>query len=222
MNGRSLRILGLDAALGSGSVALLDGDTVLAEANEAADQGQSETLAPMIARVLHAAGMTAPALDAVSVTIGPGSFTGLRASLALAHGLAAAAGVLLIGVTVAEALAQPLRLGRRALWVAIDNRRGRVFLDRGAGAEAVSLAALPRPEQPVALAGDAAVLVAATLAAAGFDVMLTDVRRPHARYVAAAGVARLAGGLPERAVLPLYVDPPEARMPAGGLRPRPA
>jgi hypothetical protein len=51
--------------------------------------------------------------------------------------------------------------------------------------------------------------------------MLTDARLPAARHVAMAAVRRLAGELAPLAPQPLYVDPPEARLPAGGLRPGP-
>jgi tRNA threonylcarbamoyladenosine biosynthesis protein TsaB len=50
---------------------------------------------------------------------------------------------------------------------------------------------------------------------------LTDARLPMARHIAVVGERRLAGELPPRPALPLYVDPPEARLPAAGLRPAP-
>jgi hypothetical protein len=105
--------------------------------------------------------------------------------------------------------------------VAIDSRRGRVFLERGASVVAVALDALPTPEAKVALAGDAAAVVAAWLAAREADVMLTDARLPATRHIAVAAERRFRGELPAMAALPLYVDPPEARLPAGGLRPPP-
>ena len=52
-----------------------------------------------------------------------------------------------------------------------------------------------------------------------FDVMLTAARLPSAWAVAAAGAERFAGRLPPRDAQPLYVDPPEAKLPTGGLRP---
>ena len=215
-------ILGLDAALAQCSAAVLADGAVLAEAVEEGGRGYATAL-PLLARgVLRAAGLRAEALDGVAVTIGPGSFTGLRAALALGHGIALGAGRPALGVTVAEALAEAVPwCDGRALWVAIDSRRGRVFLDRSGGVEAVELDALPRPEGRVALAGDAAASVAARLVADGHDAMATGVCLPLARHVAAVGARRLAGLLAPLAAQPLYVEAPQARLPAGGLRPAP-
>lgn len=216
-----MRILALDAALARCSVALVEDGVVLASRAAASGRGQSAVLAPMAAEVM-AALPKGGRLDAVAVTVGPGSFTGLRTAIALAHGLGAQ-GCPVLGVTVAEALAQAVGpLPGRVLWTAIDSRRGRVFLDIGGVVRPVELTALPRPEGPIAIAGDAAVIVAATLAAQGFDVRLTDQRLPDAACVAAVGALRLAGALAPLEAQPLYVDPPEAKLPAGGLRPPPS
>jgi tRNA threonylcarbamoyladenosine biosynthesis protein TsaB len=215
-----MRILALDAALARCSVALvIDGQTVAGRMAESS-RGQQSILAPMAAEVLR----FLPAderLDAVAVTVGPGSFTGLRSAIALAHGLGA--GICpVIGVTVAEALAHDVgALRGRALWVAIDSRRGRVFLDRGGEISPFLLSALPVPEGAVAIAGDASAMVAAQLAARGYDVRLTGARLPWAASVAAVGARRLRGEIAPRAAMPLYVDAAEAKLPAGGLRPHP-
>jgi tRNA threonylcarbamoyladenosine biosynthesis protein TsaB len=217
-----MRILALDAALARCSAAVLADDAVLAHEAAPGGRGQPAALAPMAARVLAQAWIGAAAVDAVAVTVGPGSFAGLRAAIALAHGIALAAGCPVIGVRVGEALAEALVLPPgRALWVAIDSRRGRVFLDRDGAIAPFALAGLPRPDGPVAIAGDAAAEVAARLAARGADVMLTDLRLPDAIAVARVGARRLAGALPPLAAQPLYIDPPEAKLPAGGLRPAP-
>jgi len=215
-------ILGLDAALARASVALLRGEDVLAARVFAGDRGQANKLAQAVADVLAEAGLAAAALDGIAVTVGPGSFTGLRAALALAHGLAAANDTPLLGVTVAEALAATLVPDGRTVWCAIDSRRGRIFLDTGTGAHAQALATLPPAPRRVAVTGDAAPDVAARLAARGDDVRLTDARLPHAAAVARVGAQRLAGLLPPLAAQPLYVDAPEAKLPAAGLRPAPA
>lgn len=220
-----MRILALDAALARCSAAVVVEDAVLASQRAAADtpgRSQSALLPGMAEAVLVASGLTADDLDAVAVTVGPGSFTGIRAGLALAHGIALAADIPVIPVTIGEALAEALpRLGGRVLWSAIDSRRGRVFLERDGDIEAYRLDDLPGPGRAVAIAGDGAVAVAAYLAARGADVMLSDARQPQIRHVALAAAKRWRGELRSRAPLPVYVDPPEAKQPAGGLRPAP-
>ena len=255
-----MRILTLDAALGACSAAVVEDGVLGAHAMRAAAQGQAGALAAMAASVLDRAraahvesptesrtgspaGAGEPAaapcagLDAVAVTVGPGSFTGIRAALALAHGIALAAEIPVIGVSVGEALAAALTVPDGwTLWSAIDSRRGRVFLEcAGGGAPASSpgatapeggvigaaLDALPPLGPKVALAGDAAVMVAAYLAARGTEVMLTDARRPSPLGIALAAAARRAGRLPPREALPLYVDPPAVKLPATPPRPPP-
>jgi len=201
-----MRILALDAALGACSAGMVADGSLLASLT--ADG--SDRLPALVRDVLAEAG---PAFDAVAVTIGPGSFTGIRAALALAHGIALARNLEPLGITVREALAA---LSARPLWAAIDTRRGRVFLDRGGPIETLRLDALPTPDGPIAIAGDAAASVAARLAARGADVQLLPARRPNP-----LGIALAATHVPPRPAQPLYVDPPEARPgPAG--RPAPA
>ena len=140
--------------------------------------------------------------DAIAVTTGPGSFTGIRAALALGHGLALAFGRPVWGITVGQAM--QVAMPGRALWVATDTRRGRVYLEQfGPDRPGVSvmLDDLPVPGGPVAVAGDAAIAVAARLLARDLDVLLLPQRRPQP-----AGIARACG-----VALPLYSDPPAAR-----------
>jgi tRNA threonylcarbamoyl adenosine modification protein YeaZ len=191
---------------------------MLAHEQLQAEQGLADHMAPMVARLL---GTSMPGL--VAVMVGPGSFTGLRAAIALALGVGLAAGCEVVGVSASEAFAETKGMwDDRLLWTAIDSRRGRVFLDQGEGFAAFALDDLPRTRARIAVVGDAANLVAATLAARGTDVMLTGARLPSAYQVALAGAKRARGDLPPRPAVPLYVDPPEARLPAGGLRPEPA
>ena len=164
-------------------------------------------LPAMAQAVLSQAGIAPDQLAMVAVTIGPGSFTGIRAALSLAHGIAIAAKLPLVGVTVGEALAVPDH--GREQWVAVDTRH--VFLDRGNGVTTVSLDALPNPPGPVSLAGDAAIAVVSRLAARGADVLLLPGRMPTPAGVTMAARRRVEAGLEPRPVQPLYVDPPEAR-----------
>jgi len=218
-----MRLLTLDAALARCSAGVVVDEALRAARQAEPRQGQAALLTVFVQEVLGEAGLAVTGLDAIAVTIGPGSFTGIRAALALAHGLALGAGIPVIGVTVGEALAQSLpHLGGRQLWVAIDSRRGRIFLDRAGAIVSCALEDLPQPGLPVAVAGDAAPAIAARLAARGGDVMLTNARLPPPRHIALAAIARHTGRLAAREAQPLYVDPPEARLPAGGLRPAPA
>lgn len=210
------RILAIDATLGGASVAILAGDAVLADRALAPGHGQAGALAPLVAATLAAAGLSPSSLTSIAVSIGPGSFTGLRASIALAQGLAAGARIPLAGIPVAAAFAEGLDLPGHALWVAIDSRRNRVFLDRAGSLATFALAELPRPETPVAIAGDAAALVACWLAARDANVLLTS-----RRAISAIDVARAARRGIAQPAQPIYVDPPEAKLPAGGLRPPP-
>ncbi len=208
-----MRILTIDAACARCSVGLVDGADVVGERATEGLRGHAEL--PAMVQALGVSG-----LDLIAVTTGPGSFTGLRAAVALAHGLALGAGVPVIGLTVAEALAEALpQLGDRALWVAIDSRRGQVFLHRDGKIATVAVAQIAPPLGKVAVAGDAARVVAAHLAARGHNVMLTDARIPSVRHIAAVARARAVCARPPIPVLPLYVDPPEAHLPA--LRPAP-
>ena len=212
-----MRILALDASLLRCSVAVVEDGRVLAHRRGETGRGQHHLLPVMAQQAIEEAG----GFDAVAVSIGPGSFTGLRASLALAHGLAAGEKPL-IGVTVAEALAELAGdVGGRPIWTAIDSRRGRIFLDRDRRIGAVEIVDVMPPSFPIAICGDAAAELAASLLARGGNVMLTSARQPDAVAVAAVGARRLAGALPPLDAQPLYIDPPEAKLPAGGLRPPP-
>jgi tRNA threonylcarbamoyl adenosine modification protein YeaZ len=217
-----MRVLALDAALARCAAAIVVDEQTLAARHEVALRGHAALLPVMADDVLNEAKLRATELHLVAVTVGPGSFTGIRAGLALAHGIALAAGIPVIGVTVGEALSASLpQLGDRDLWSAFDSRRGHVFLERAGQVVSVALDSLPLPEGKVALAGDAAVAVASHLAARDVDVMLTDARLPLIRHVAVIGERRSAGMLPPLPALPLYVDPPQAKLPVGGLRPPP-
>jgi tRNA threonylcarbamoyladenosine biosynthesis protein TsaB len=212
-----VRILALDSALARASAAVIEDGRVLG----AATGEGGGVLALLAAQALAAAGLVGRDLGAVAATVGPGSFTGIRTGLALAAGIGLAAGIPLVGVSVGEAIAAMLPdVPPCRLWVAIDSRRGRIFLEREGQVTSWAIVALPRPAGPMVLAGDAAEVVEASLVALGVEVRLAAIRVGDAVGVGRAAARRLAGLLPPRAAAPLYVDPPAALLPEG-TRPPP-
>lgn len=206
-----MSILALDAAGSRAGIALLDeAGGVTRRWFTPTRPGLIETLPPLLAR----SAADASGLNLVAVTIGPGSFTGLRTAIALAQGFAAARNLPLCGVPVAEAYAAAFAENlSRPLWVVLRARKGRLYLLREGNALACADAELPRALAPVALAGDAANEAAARLAAAGTDVLLTNARALDPVWVGLAALARRRHKLDFPPAQPLYVDPPEARLP---------
>jgi tRNA threonylcarbamoyladenosine biosynthesis protein TsaB len=217
-----MRILAIASASEGCAVALVGDATVLAEGGLAGRDGLADRIPGLIAEVLGRGG----AAEAVGVVVGPGGFTALRAGIAAAAGVALARGIPIVGVSVAEALAealaesQPLP-GHRPLWIATQARRGHVVLEAGGAPQTMMLEAVPSPPAPIALAGDAANAVAALLAARGCNIMLTSARRALPRHVAAVAARRLGGDLPPLAAVPLYAEPPRISVPSAAPRPPP-
>ena len=170
-------------------------------------RGATSALPGLVAAVLA----EAPGFDAVAVTVGPGSFTGIRAALALAHGLGLGEGAPVVGVTSVEAFTGAVAAGHRPIWVAIDTKRGRLFLGRDGRIEVVDPDAVKLPDGPIIVAGDAADILVARLLMLGADAVRSGVQAIEAFHVGVAGARRLAGGLPPLLAQPLYVEPPAAR-----------
>lgn len=218
--GWGMRLLILDGSLARCSAALLRGGALVAETIAEGARSQPTALPPLAEAMLAEAG---GAVEALAVVVGPGGFTGLRAAIALAEGMALGLGVPLIGVTTGEALAAALPEALRdshAVWTAVDTRRGRLVLERIAPgawvagpAEAMAESGLPRPEGPVAAAGDAAPALAARLLARGSHAVLTGSRLPRAGAAGEVAWRRLTGALPPRDASPLYVEAPAVRAP---------
>ena len=103
-------ILAIDTALEACAVAILDteANSLRAHESQAMARGHAEALMPMIDRVMKAAELPFAALDRIAVTVGPGSFTGLRVGISAARGLGLAAERTVVGVTTLSAYAAPL------------------------------------------------------------------------------------------------------------------
>src|SRR4029450_12398160 len=96
---------GLDTATWTAAVGLARADCALAEDVERASRAHIASLPHLVERVLARAGLGIRDVEALAVSIGPGSFTGLRIGLGLAKGLAFAGGLPLAAVPTLDALA---------------------------------------------------------------------------------------------------------------------
>lgn len=99
------RILMIETSTECCSVALSEGGRILASRIDETPRMQSSMLAPYIVEVLEEAGLRAADLDAVAVSEGPGSYTGLRVGVSTAKGICFGAGLPLIGVDTLQLLA---------------------------------------------------------------------------------------------------------------------
>lgn len=99
-----MSLLAIDTATQIMSIALHDGDRLLAECTQLAGRRHNSLLAPLIAQTLRQIGIEAEDLSALAVAAGPGSYTGVRIGVAVAKGLAAARDLPLVPVTTLETL----------------------------------------------------------------------------------------------------------------------
>ena len=205
--------LALDTCLGACSVAVVDGERVLASMSEPMTRGHQERLAPMARDAMTAAGLAFSKLDRIGVTVGPGSFTGLRVGLAFAKGLALALDRPCIGVGSLEALA--MSVGEAGACAAvIDAGRGNVYLQQFHGGRAVS-----GPDVMVLEIAAARLVEAHNLGEAalvGPTASLLTAMSGTARQIVVASpdpamVAALAARAPVTPPRPLYLRPPDAK-----------
>jgi tRNA threonylcarbamoyladenosine biosynthesis protein TsaB len=215
-----MRILAIDTALAACAACVMDSGAAepLSFETIVMERGHAEALLPLVDRVVSKADGSFSSLDRVAVTVGPGSYTGLRVGIAAARAIGLAAHVPVVGVTTLSALLAALVAdgNRRVLAAAIDARHGQVYFQSIApGGRSIVAPTLLRAREaarllgsgPVSLVGSGAAAVAAE--AAGIDIVLHDGKPfPDVLWVARLGmVADPAQALPK----PLYLRGPDAK-----------
>lgn len=220
-----MSLLAIDTAANL-CAACVYGDSELGRAVLDIGKGHAEHLIPVVQTALDAAGCSFGDLTGIAVTVGPGSFTGIRVGVAAARGFALALTVPAAGLTTLEALAAEVReaQGARSVLAALDAGRGELHaaLYGPDGevlaapavltlAEAAELARLHRPM----LAGTAAEVVQEA-ADPGLDIGLRAATADIGVY------ARLALARPENLAkpVPLYLRGADAKPQAGFVLPR--
>ena len=217
-----MRILAIDTALNACAAGVLDASVgqVLAEESLALERGHAEALLPLLDRVISQIGGRFQSIDRVAVTIGPGSYTGLRVGIAAARAIGLAARAPVVGVSTLSGLLAPLVATgeRRIAAAAIDARHGGVYLQAVApgGRTIVHASHLSLRDAvrflgsgPVVITGSGAAVIAAEAIEAGVsvDLSLAEVT-PDVAWIARLGaIADPANALPK----PLYLKGPDAK-----------
>lgn len=122
-----MKILGIDTSTPIGSIALIDGENLVAEHTLNIAQAHSSRLMPAIDSVLKWGDITADALDGCAVGIGPGSFTGIRISVATIKSVCYALDKPIVGVSTLEAVAYNLRWTSNVICPLLDARRSEIY-----------------------------------------------------------------------------------------------
>lgn len=227
-----MKLLAMDTACGACSAAVWADGAIVAARSRVMQRGHVETLLPMTIAVMDQAGLAFGALDLIAVTRGPGSFTGLRAGLAAARGLALALGLPLVAVTTLEAVARAAAPKDPAVAVlaAIETRRADLYVQAFSAAMAPlddpralspAAAAALAGARPTALVGDGADRVFAAWQAnpTGDAPVIASRAGPDAAII--AEIAAAPSRPRDAEIAPLYLHPPEATRPAAGGRLRP-
>lgn len=208
-------LLALDTCLDACSVAVWAEGRVLAARSEPMRRAHQERLAVMAQATMAQAGAAFSTLDRIGVTVGPGSFTGLRVGLAFAKGLGVALDRPVVGVGALEALG--LDAGDGFVAAVIDARRDQIYLQAFDGGQALmapdvlslETAAARLAELwsggPAALVGPGAALLAGVLPQA----TLTERAAPDPAIVALLASRAQPPFPPPR---PLYLRAPDARL----------
>jgi tRNA threonylcarbamoyladenosine biosynthesis protein TsaB len=223
-SGVGVRILAIDTALDlcAACVSTDEHEAPLAAETLPMVRGHAESLLPLIERVIARVDGGFRTLDRIAVTVGPGSYTGLRVGLSAARAIGLATGKPVVGVGTLSALIAPLlaETGEGTLAAAIDARHGAVYVQalvpRADGSQhGLAPAHLPVAEAagllgsgPVLLTGSGGPLLAAALAERGIRASVAGVTAADIAAVAALGlVADPDQALPR----PLYLRGPDAR-----------
>ena len=214
-----MRLLVIDTALGACTAAVFEDGRALAVRFEPMTKGHQERIGGLVRDVMAEAGGDFNSLDRIGVTVGPGSFTGLRVGLAFAQGLGAALDRPVVGISALDALAASLDGATEPVAALIDARRGQVYARLFSGGvplgpdEALSLEEAARRIAQlgvdVAAVGNGAALLAEAFPDLKFACR-DDRVAPSPEALAGLSAAADPGTHPPR---PLYLRAPDATPP---------
>ena len=224
-----MKILAIDTSTPVGSIALTEGKALKAQHILNISATHNQRLLPGIDRILGDSGWVLDDLDALAVSLGPGSFTGLRIGMSVIKGLAWATAKPLAGISTLDALAANVPLVSYPICPVLDARKGEIYtaLYR-LGEEQVPEKFTPymalKPEKLAELILEKTVFVGDALVSYG-DYLTAKLGDrllqlpPHLNIVHASAVAWLANRMlllgrheDVSSCTPLYVRPSEAEI----------
>jgi tRNA threonylcarbamoyladenosine biosynthesis protein TsaB len=224
-----MKILAIDTSTRVGSIAVVEGPLLKAQNILNIRATHNQRLLPGIDRILTDGGWSLDDLDGFAVSLGPGSFTGLRIGLSIVKGLAWATGKPLAGVPSLDALAANVSLVPHKICPILDARKGEIYTafyrqgDEGIPQKLSSYMAI-KPADLVALISETTVFLGDGLLSYG-DYLKSELGNrlvlapPHLSVIHASSVAwlgwhRLRSGQSEdlSSCTPLYVRPSEAEL----------
>jgi tRNA threonylcarbamoyladenosine biosynthesis protein TsaB len=223
-----VRVLALDTTTRRGSLAIAGEEGLLAEARVLTDNGHSRWVLGAADTLLRGLGIVPSAVDGFAVTIGPGSFTGLRVGISSVQGLAIAAGRPCVGLSALDvlALAAAGRSGavrivalmdafRGETYAAAYDARGRPIAPARVGGLEALLGEIKGDGGQTAYVGDAAAAHRDAIASADPGGVFPEVDVYLAAPLAREALARLAAGRgePAASLRPLYLRGADIRPP---------
>ncbi len=208
-------VLALDTALETCSVAVVRDGEPLAVRCEPMARGHQERLAPMVAEAMAEAALGFEALDRIAVTVGPGSFTGLRVGLAFAKAMSMALDISCVGVGTLEGLAasRPGWAAEPLLLAVLDGRREHVYLQAFThGAPLAEPANLSIAEAVTLIAGFEGP-ASPPMVGSGSTLLPLDGRPAEVTQIDPVALARLAATRrsPAGRPAPIYLRAPDAK-----------
>ena len=218
-----MRILAIDTALGAASACVLDSARPEPLARETVwiARGHDQSIIPMIDRVVCATEGGRGAIERVAVTVGPGSFTGIRVGISAARAIGLALGVPVVGVSTLAAYAAPIVLdwNEGVVAAAIDARHDKIYVAAFANGRAIVTPRIAAPREavramgsgPLRLVGSGAAALAIEAWAMGVSAeVVGDAGAPDIAFVARLGLAADPQAAPAR---PHYLKAPDVKAP---------
>jgi tRNA threonylcarbamoyladenosine biosynthesis protein TsaB len=214
-----VRILGLETTSPHCSVALVEGERVVASIQTLQPSARAENTLETIDRVMREVGWERGSLARVAVGIGPGSFTGVRVGIAIAEGIATGLSIPLIGIVSLRAMAAGVPASEARLRCPVlDARRNELFVAAYAadGTEKLTPQLLPRADafnQLTQMLGAKPLLLGVTAREIAEEQDRTDTELTAYPSAACVALAALRETPPAEPVLPLYIRDADVTLP---------